>query len=260
MGELSDLTIKFEAGEIKVNSFSCSALIRNLDYDIIASHDTWGDYIMMLRIIKKFILPYKSSQGSVATIAGSTILESSYAGIVNSVDDYYQTGQNLAVFETTNGIQNSTLYDYIVPDTVPYFLRVTVANRLSSSGKEWVDYFAKFNSGTYNNQWMIVDYKQFTPNQTIQPGTLYVLEQLPGFIMSKDMSSFLMTGEKAWVSYNVPYFPETQARNNYTAYINAYGLFYSHDQCPRANIFRRDLPKAVDLNSTIGINFLAFLL
>ncbi len=32
----------------------------------------------------------------------------------------------------------------------------------------------------YNNQWMVVDYKLFTPNQPIQDNTLWILEQIPG--------------------------------------------------------------------------------
>lgn len=31
----------------------------------------------------------------------------------------------------------------------------------------------------YNNQWMVVDYKKFTPGKPVQPGTLTVLEEIP---------------------------------------------------------------------------------
>ncbi|XP_063715268.1 putative phospholipase B-like 2 [Symsagittifera roscoffensis] len=258
MGELSDIETKFGSVEKRFPSFSCSALVRNLGSDLLASHVTWGDYIMMLRIIKKVTLPFRMSNSDNQTLPAATVLESSYPAIINSVDDYYITSQKLTILETTNGIQNRTLYDYITANnSAPYFVRVMVSNRLSSSGQEWTDYFGKFNSGTYNNQWMVVDYKQFNPkdSQPIKAGTLHVLEQLPGFIMAKDMSHTLVSSDyqNAWVSYNVPYFEATQQINNYSAYINEYGLFYSHDQCPRANIFRRDLHKSQDLNSTIAL-------
>jgi hypothetical protein len=49
-------------------------------------------------------------------------------------------------------------------------MRIVVANRLASSGKEWVDKFFVFNDGTYNNQWMITDFKQFTPGSSPKAG------------------------------------------------------------------------------------------
>ena len=33
-------------------------------------------------------------------------------------------------------------------------VRVVVASRVATSGKEWHDLFYRYNSGTYNNQWM----------------------------------------------------------------------------------------------------------
>ena len=50
---------------------------------------------------------------------------------------------------------------------------------------------------------MILDYKLFTSGEAIKPGTLYVLEQLPGIIESADMSVFLQD-HSYWPSYNVP--------------------------------------------------------
>ena len=91
------------------------------------------------------------------------MLLSSYPGFVNSLDDYCITNQKLAVMETSNDIQNRTLYDFIQPEgSVPYFLRVTLANRLSEYPSDWVEIFPKYNSGTYINQWMVVDYKKYT--------------------------------------------------------------------------------------------------
>jgi hypothetical protein len=35
----------------------------------------------------------------------------------------------------------------------------------------------------YNNQWIIVDYKLFNPGQPLQPGTLWIAEQIPGYVI-----------------------------------------------------------------------------
>ena len=252
--ELTDLQLKYARGKSVLGSGSCSAMIKYTGDDLIASHVTWSEYETMLRTLKKYKLPFKMNADSSEVIPGSEILESSYPGIVHSVDDYYVTNQKLVVIETTNDIQNDTLYDYIVAlGSVPYFLRINLANRLSQSGAEWSKYFSSYNSGTYNNQWMVVDYKQFSPNETIQNGTLYILEQMPGTVVAKDLSYLLNENENAWVSYNIPYFKEIQDINNYTTYINLYGPFFSHDYCPRANIFRRDLPTVKDLNSAMKV-------
>jgi hypothetical protein len=57
-----------------------------------------------------------------------------------------------------------------------------VANRLATTGKQWTKFFARRNSGTYNNQWMILDYNRFEPGMDASDtrGLLWVLEQLPG--------------------------------------------------------------------------------
>ena len=253
-GELWDVEQKFMYGVQVFGSGSCSALIKNLGHDIVVSHATWGDYNWLLRVVKKYELPYRVSQAFEGTVPGSTVLETSYPGVIHSIDDFYITNQNLVITETTNEIFNRSLFANIeAQGSVPYFIRIVVANKLSNSGQSWVNFFSKFNSGTYNNQWMVVDYKKFTQFLEVDAGTLWVLEQMPGFVVSKDMSRALQTGNKAWTSYNLPYFQKVQKLDNITAQINEYGLFFSHDSCPRANIFNRDLHTVVDVNTTIQL-------
>ena len=55
-------------------------------------------------------------------------------------------------------------------------------------------------------RYMIVDLKRFTPGKDLQPGLLWVAEQIPGLVASRDMTEQLARGY--WPSYNVPYFPE----------------------------------------------------
>ncbi|RYG56040.1 hypothetical protein EON66_03855 [archaeon] len=61
----------------------------------------------------------------------------------------------------------------------------------------------RFNSGTYNNEFLILDYKKFVPGAaTLQDGLLWVLDQAPGFISAADLTSTLRQ-DSYFASYNV---------------------------------------------------------
>ena len=48
-----------------------------------------------------------------------------------------------------------------------------------SDGKEWCSTFAQFNSGTYNNEFLVVNMNLFQPGAaTLLPGTLFLLDQV----------------------------------------------------------------------------------
>lgn len=114
-----------------------------------------------------------------------------------------------AVIETTISVMNATLYEYTNPSTqVLSWIRTIIANRLATDGESWVSTYSQYNSGTYNNQWMIVDYNKVrgaAGTGTLLNGTFWVAEQLPGHIISEDMTSLLIN-KTYWGSYNRPYF------------------------------------------------------
>lgn len=78
-----------------------------------------------------------------------------------------------------------------------------MANRLANDGRTWCSLFERYNSGTYNNQWMILDYKLFEPGKPLQPDTFWVLEQLPGIVEKADKTE-LLEEQRYWASYNIP--------------------------------------------------------
>ncbi len=51
--------------------------------------------------------------------------------------------------ETTNGNNNPDLWNDLSSTAIFEPIRVMVSNRLSSTGKEWTETFARYNSGTY---------------------------------------------------------------------------------------------------------------
>lgn len=66
-----------------------------------------------------------------------------------------------------------------------------MANRLAESGEEWTKIYEENNSGTYNDQFMIIDYKRFAVGDKpleLDPELLWVCEQMPGTVESADVT------------------------------------------------------------------------
>jgi hypothetical protein len=58
---------------------------------------------------------------------------------------------------------------------------------------ERVDHFCLLDvlpspAGTYNNQYIVVDLNKFQPGSELQPGLLTIVEQMPGLVVSGDLT------------------------------------------------------------------------
>jgi len=49
-------------------------------------------------------------------------------------------------------------------------------------------------TGTYNNQYMVVDLKKVTLSRELNVGTLWVIEQIPGLVVGADQTTILRAG------------------------------------------------------------------
>eukprot|EP01130_Rhizamoeba_saxonica_P018914 TRINITY_DN9644_c0_g1_i1.p1 TRINITY_DN9644_c0_g1~~TRINITY_DN9644_c0_g1_i1.p1 ORF type:complete len:541 (-),score=112.21 TRINITY_DN9644_c0_g1_i1:31-1566(-) len=222
----------------------CSAFVKvpgDLS-DLWSAHSSWFTYQAMNRIYKHYYLDLEGD-----FIASRKFSFSSYPGFLISLDDFYIMGNGLTMIQTTNSILNHSLYDLVKPESLLAWQRVRLANMGAKNGEQWGDIVAKYNSGTYNNQYMVIDYNKYKVAEQLYPGTLWVVEQIPGLVQSADMTSQLERGY--WASYNIPYFPEIYKRSGYPEFVEKYGIQYSYQMAPRAKIFRRDEYKVVDLES-----------
>jgi len=210
-------------------------------------HTTWSGYNTMTRIYKQYDFPFRMGPSDNTIVPSRHIAFSSYPACFQSTDDFYQTSpSNLVVVETTIDNNNSSLWSYVVPNTILEWMRITLANRLSNNGPQWVAMFSQYNSGTYNNEWMVLDYKLFTPGTPPPAGTLYVLEQMPGpYIVFADMTQWLIN-YGYWASYNRPFFAEIYNISGQWALYYEYGDHYSWNMTARAQIFRRNQTDVVD--------------
>jgi hypothetical protein len=147
----------------------CSAIIKvikdenfpNQIKDVLIGHTTWDSFSEMHRIFKNYKFAYTMYDN---IRKNSNISFSSYPGTLTSTDDFYVLNKKIVVTETTLEMLDRTLYESKIPmaeEHVPNYIRISVANRLSKTGKEWTEIFKQNNGGTYNSQWMILDFSNF---------------------------------------------------------------------------------------------------
>ena len=109
--------------------------------------------------------------------------------------DFLTVSTGLVTTETMLYIYNSSLYQLLDPiSQLLEPVRVMAANRLARSGKEWTEIMARHNGGTYNNQWMVIDYNKLGTDGSLAAGALWVFEQMPGQTWAEDQTEELSTG------------------------------------------------------------------
>ncbi|MCP9259037.1 putative phospholipase B-like 2 [Dirofilaria immitis] len=231
---------------IKHTMSHCSGLIKLApdNADLFVAHVTMSGYETMNRILKFYKFAFDKQK-----VPGYAISFSSYAGSLSSLDDFILASSGLAIIETTINIFNNSLYDAVRSDgQLHCWIRSIIATKLANTAKQWMKIFARYNSGTYNNQWTVVDYKLFEPkNEFPSKNLLWVSEQIPGLVIAHDMTWFLKN-YTYWPSYNIPYF-QTISEITGSKQKGELSDWYKWESCPRAKIFNRDHHKVVDMDS-----------
>eukprot|EP00928_Gymnodinium_smaydae_P089142 TRINITY_DN73143_c0_g1_i1.p1 TRINITY_DN73143_c0_g1~~TRINITY_DN73143_c0_g1_i1.p1 ORF type:complete len:614 (+),score=131.30 TRINITY_DN73143_c0_g1_i1:129-1970(+) len=233
------------AERVHTSKGHCSGLIKVLgdNSDLFMAHSSWFTYSNTNRIFKHYYFNYSDP-----STAARRVSFSSYPGFLESLDDFYLLDSGLGWIQTTNTVLDQSVYDeHVKPESLLAWQRVRVASAMSHSGREWYEHLRRHFSGTYANQYMVVDFKRFTPKQPIKADTLWVVEEMPGLVVGGDRSETLARGY--WPSYNVPYWPEIYEKSGYTSMAAKHGNYFSYEMCPRAQISRRDQGKVVDIDT-----------
>lgn len=220
----------------------CSALIKYTGDDLLVSHATWEEYSEMVRMYKHYHLNFNHPGVKVRRVSFS-----GYPSVISSTDDWYLLDSGLVVTETTFNLVDESLYDYITSQgVVMSWMRAMIANRLSTDAQSWARHFEMHNSGTYNNQWMIIDYNKFTPGQRLKPNTVLLLEQLPNKVSSRDISK-LLNEKKYFASYNYPMILVEEA--GFKRMEVVHGDLAVPEKCSRHRLFDREQAKITNLAS-----------
>ncbi|EDR29183.1 hypothetical protein, conserved [Entamoeba dispar SAW760] len=165
----------------------CSALVRAVGDEVYFAHGTWRGYYAMLRIYKVYDLFYGGRRLKMSF--------SSSPGLIHSKDDYYTVNAEdtqLFVAETTNSVHDSSIYEDI-NDKLLSWQRILSGLYYERTAKEFVELIKGYNSGTYDNQWIVFDVNAWKKNKL---ESLFICEQMPGLMKSHDVTEYLISEEK----------------------------------------------------------------
>ena len=221
----------------------CTAMIRLEEHnkDVFIAQDAWTNINQMNRVLKDYALDIVDSE-----LAATRWTFSSNPGITLSIDDLWLMNSKLVVFETTVHTWNETLYDvYCSPKSILNWIRVQVANMLSEDGRTWTQHFGRENSFTYNNQYMAIDLKKFTPGSKPTKGFLWTAEQVPGYYVTGERTDELI--ERGWIpGINTPFFKEVYNASGYPEKIaQCENDYWDYEKCSRHMIMKRDVSEKV---------------
>jgi len=224
---------------------SCSVLVKRLPStgQLVVGHATWHDYRALgHRFIKLYSLPYSLPVGEF--VPGHTISMTSYPGSLYSLDDFYVLSSGHVTTESTLFVYDKSLYERNKAEgSVWEPVRAMTANRLAKTGADWGGIFGRQNSGTYNNQWMVA---------AVKLGRLWVTEQLPGSVTSKEVTGQVQT-QGYWASYNRAAFPTTYTTSGAADMEAEHGSWFSHDNTPRARLFAAGQETVEDADSMLEL-------
>jgi len=235
----------------------CSALVRITEgfADLMVGHTTWDDYSRMLRVFKYYNFPLGPE-----TMATSIAMPS-YPGALSSNDDYYVMNSGLVLMDTSLPQLVINPYDDVksgpVTGDIPTWMHMMITNRLSKRAADWAgEYIKRNNIGTYNNQFIIVDYNLFTPGHTLPDNTIMIVETIPGKMHVQDVTQTAVK-QGYWASYNRPYFNDIREKAGFNGAQLSSGRLYSWQDNPRAAIFRSAAPgisTMFDMRGTMNRN------
>ena len=218
----------------------CSGLVRLLpDYsDIYFAHDSWSDYRELHGQLKEYRL-------NIPLFKAHSITMSTRIGKLASYDDFYISDAGLFVLETTINNFNADLYKNVKPQSLMTWIRAVHATWATDNGKDWTETFIRHNSGTYNNEYLVVDSKKFEYGKKPTSDLLWIIEQYPGVHMSKDITDVLV--EKGFFpSFNTPWFEELYELAGYPEHVASWGdtgNYWTYNTSARFYIFERDVPR-----------------
>lgn len=221
----------------KLDTDHCTALIRvpSDNSDIFFAHDTWSDFRCMHNQLKEYHFP-------IPEFTASRVLMSTRIGKLFSYDDFYMADTGLLVMETTLSVFNTALYDEVKTHSLLTWVRAIRAMWMTDNGRDWTNALMEHNSGTLNNQYLVLDTKKWTRYEEPKDDLLWLIEQMPGAFERLDISNILRK-QGFWPSFNVPYTEKIYKISGVPEIVAEKGKSYSYYESARYQILAREAPK-----------------
>lgn len=238
IGDIYDLKVLWDEKRDPLNFMECTGLVTILDdySEVFFGQDTWSDYRKMSNTVKEYIFK-NIPEWNTTHVEVSTKI-----GALPSSEDFWVASSGLMILETTINNKNTTLQHEVDKSQTKLmtWLRNMHATFVAQTGEQWADEFLKENSGTYNNQYVIVDSKKLTPGVKPTKDLLWVTETMPGIAVKADLTQVL-ADNLFFPSFNTPYFEEIQIMANYTNNVADNSSYYYNET--RYLILKREAPQ-----------------
>lgn len=223
----------------------CSAYVKltKLKNELFMAHNSWFYYSSMLKSKKTYHYHAPTSDINVSL--------SSFAGIVSSDDDFFITSNKLGILETTLNIFNEALYDELTPKGLPSWLRTMTSVTLSKTSEDFVDNIQKELTGTYNDQYCVVNYNKFKEGKKLENNTVMICEVYPRSAKILDISP-IINSDSYFGMYNVPYIEDVYEILGYKKRVEEEPkseFFWGRTTCARAKQFEALSHTILDLDT-----------
>jgi len=192
--------------------------------DLYCAHVSWTSWGSGFNKVMKSYVPRYTG----LPVEDIEITYSSYAGLLTSMDDFYiksginaVTGEDILIWvtETTYNIFNESAPSMVHPESVLTWTRAMVSALIATDGPSYYKWIVHNTSNTYDNNWIVVDYKRFgdllqetkdlSPEERLQyinengVELIYTIEMVPGLHDAWDATSNL-TEDGFYMSLNTP--------------------------------------------------------
>jgi hypothetical protein len=225
----------------------CSFLLKLIEDDLLIGHTTWSTYTSMIRVYKIFNFGYTNP-----AVKNHMVAYSTQPGTLESGDDFYILDNNKFVAETSLECYNSDAINFLHWESVPYFLRVNVANLAFDTQENWMRHYFSYRSGTYNNQWLIIDFNNYLNNKNSlseAKNIVWIIEELYYMTSAQDVTQTLLIPQGFVASYNEIYNPVLLTYSqNYQNYTNVPRYMLFNKYAPGIQTFE-DLQIVMRLNN-----------